>query len=362
MMSLPLYASLTAGWMVLAVVALLGAGSSLQLRGVLAFVLLGLGIAGHVPVADAAQAFMALCPALALCVETCRPADRGGAARSGGLKALLPFILSGNASLALAFGRCDLLGVFIGASLAVRLAGAWGPRGLDGDGWRQLRGTAAGLILAQGGLFLLRAGWGTMPDQAGAVLLAGGLFMACGLLSSPAHAPMEGNMDQLMVIPVIAQAAGSWPQLAPVLTFFALVCLAWSVLPRQDRESCVPDWGGWALLAAGLPARQASLPLAACLLMLACTPRVGHGPEKGREGMNNLILWPPFLPGVALVLVLVAQMRASVPIGLLAGVSLWPSLAGSRQAPVSFRGRTLLLLALGCMVLAIVVRRGMVQP
>lgn len=72
--------------------------------------------------------------------------------------------------------------------------------------------------------------------------------------------------------------------------------------------------------------------------------------------------WPPFLPGMALVLVLVAEMRASLPVALLAGVSLWPFLAGGGQVQVTVRGQGGLLLALGCMVLAIVAYRGMVQP
>ncbi|MCE2574974.1 hypothetical protein [Komagataeibacter sp. FNDCR2] len=354
MMSLPLYVSLLAGWMVLALTALLATGASSLSRGVLAFVLLGLCGAGHIPVADAAQALMALCPALALCVETCRG---GGGGRSG-WKALRPFILSGNASLALALGRCDLLGVFIGISLVVRLAGAWGPRGPGRDGWRLLRATLGGLILAQGGLFVLRAGWGPMPGQAGAVLLVGGLLMACGLLSPPAAGQPEGNMNGLMVLPIIARAAGSWPQLTPVLTFFGGVCLLWSLPPRPGGASRSLNWSGWAVMAAGLPAGQAALPLAACLLMLACPPPVGQAPQNG----GRVTPWPPFLPGMALVLVLVAEMRASLPVALLAGVSLWPFLAGGGQVQVTVRGQGGLLLALGCMVLAIVAYRGMVQP
>ncbi|GAB6966503.1 hypothetical protein JCM25156A_05400 [Komagataeibacter kakiaceti JCM 25156] len=354
-MLLPLHVSLLAGWTVLAPTALLATGASPLSRGVLAFVLLGLCGAGHVPVTDAAQVLMALCPALALCVATCSGTGDGGA-RSG-RNALPLFILSGNASLALALGRSDLLGVFIGMGLIVRLMGAWGPRGLDRDGWRRLRATLGGLVLAQGGLFVLRAGWGAMPAQAGAVLMVGGLLMACGLLSAPTNGSAEERMDTLMVLPVIAHDAGSWPQLMPVLTFFGGVCLLWSLLPRASGAARMLNRGGWAVLAAGLPVGQASLPLAACLLMLACPP-ADHAPEEG----GRMTPWPPFLPGMALVLVLVAEMRASLPVALLAGVAAWPLLAGGGQVPVPVRGQGFVPLALGCLLLAIVAYRGMVQP
>lgn len=350
MMGLPLYGSLLAGWMAVSVMALLATGAPVALRVLLAALLLvlcgGAGWAGP----GIARAFMGTGPALALCVHVAMGA-RSGEGRGGTVPG---FLLAGNAALAVAFGRCDLLFMFMGAGMAVRLALAQGPRGLDRAGWQVLRAGLGGLMMAQGGLSVLQAQWGGMADQAGAVLLVGGVLLACGMLADAAadHVPPCGRMDMLAALPVMARAADTWPVIRPVLTFMGLVCLLWSVLPRGARRPSGTAWGAWAVLAAGLPGADTTLALPACLLAVAITEpdRTGRVDETGPS-------WPPFLPGMALVLVLVGQVAQQVWAALLAAVTLWPVMARYRmgQAP-GMRG--VLSLVLGCMVLAAVIRHG----
>ncbi|GBQ49975.1 hypothetical protein ACM0P6_05745 [Komagataeibacter sucrofermentans] len=352
MMSPALFISLVAGWMVLAVMALLATGSPRALRGLLAMLLLGLCAVGCQPAHTLAQALMLACPALALCVRIFMP---GTAVRAAGRMAgLEPFILSANATLALACGRCDLLVMFIGLGLGLHLA-----CGRHGD-WGALRVGLGGLVMAQGGLFVLQAGWGARQEQAGAVLLAGGLLLACGVLSGSVReqALADRQMALLATMPVLAQAAIVWPALRAALTFLGCVCLLWSLRPRPRALSGGMGWSGWVVLAAGLPPATACLPLAACLLALAC----GGGAGRGVVALR--LLWPPFLPGVALALVLLAEMAAMPEVALLAGACLWPVFtsapsAVAESAPVAW-ARAGLALVLGCMVLALALRGGMV--
>ncbi|WP_130730263.1 hypothetical protein [Komagataeibacter xylinus] len=352
MMSPALFISLVTGWMVLAFTALLATGGSQALRGLLAVLLMGLCAVGCQPAHTMVQALMLASPALALCVRVFMPETV--AREAGGMAGLGPFLLAGNATLALSCGRCDLLVMFIGLGLGVHLA-----LGRQGD-WTALRVGLGGLVMAQGGLFVLQAGWGARQEQAGAVLLAGGLLLACGVLSGkerPAGAP-EGQMALLATTAVLAQAAITWPALHAALTFLGGVCLLWSLLPRFRAPSGGVDWSGCAVLAAGLPSATASLPLAACLLALACGGRAGRG--AGAPGL----LWPPFLPGVALALLLLAEMEATPGVALLAGACLWPVFTGAAPAGTepdpAARARAGLALALGCMVLALALRGGMV--
>ncbi|KAB8124740.1 hypothetical protein D3W54_11725 [Komagataeibacter medellinensis] len=358
MMGLPLYASLLAGWMGVSVIALLATGAPLVLRALLAGLLLALcGVAGSLA-PTIAQAFMDLGPALALCVHVAseRDADIRGV--------VLAFILAGNAALAVAFGRCDLLFVTMGAGLAVRLGLAHGPRGLDRAGWQALRIGLGGLVMAQGGLSVLQVQWGSMADQAGAVLLVGGVLLACGILADPVTVPMAGaplaqKMNTLAALPVVAHAAGMWPTIQPVLTFLGLLCLLWSVLPRGGDREPVIAWGAWAVMAAGLPGGVAALPLAACLLAVACM-------QVGATAMpaETAPPWPPFLPGVALVLVFVGLMEHSAVVAVLAAIGLWPVMRRCRAAmmgqTIGMRGT--LSLGLGCMVLAAIIHHGGVGP
>ncbi|WP_141300568.1 hypothetical protein [Komagataeibacter diospyri] len=347
MMMLPLYASLLGGWMVLALTALLVTGGTLALRGLLAVLLLILCGAGSAHFPDMARIMTGCGPALALCVWVFmqRPAQ-ATAPRGAGV---LPFFLSGIAALAIAFGRCDLLGVFLGCGLVARLGLAIGPRGLDRDGWQVLRMGLGGLLVAQGGLFVLQAGWGHMQDQAAAILLVGGLLLACGVPGRPGPVVAPGwNMEILAVLPVVARAADVWPVLLPVLTFMGCVCLSWAVLSRRGRSFPGDYWTGWAVLAAGLPdGVMGGLPLAACLLVMACVT-----PSGGR--LSGSMLWPPSLPGMAAVLVLVGEMGEMPPVALLAGASLWPVMAERTGAGhgVASWAQAALLMAIGCMVLA----------
>lgn len=349
-----LYIALLAGWMALATTALLGAGASPPLRRLLAVLFLGLcaGVGGVIA-PDLSRAIMALCPALALCIHVFRH-DASGA--------VTPFVTSGNAALALAFGRCDLLWVFVGASLILRLAVAHGIRGLDRQGQHLLRSVLGGLMMAQGGLFVLQAAWGPLQDQAGAVLLGGGLLMACGFLSRPGTGRTVWNVDALAVLPVLAQAAVSWPVLQPVLTFMGLTGLLWNCLPQPGRASVTPDWTAWAVLAAGLPGAASSIPLAASMLALACLLPDGSLSQIEAERRGTMLFWPPFLPGMALVLVLVAEMGHAVWVAVLAGLSLWPMFARQGSSVPVRRAEVPFLLLMGCVVLGMVVRQGTIQP
>ncbi|QHC35842.1 hypothetical protein [Komagataeibacter xylinus] len=346
MMSPALFISLVAGWMMLAVMALLATGGPKPLRGLLAVLLLGLCAVGCQSAHSMARALMLAGPALALCVRIFMP---GATAREEGRMAgPEPFILSANATLAMACGRCDLLVMFIGLGLGLHLA--FGRRG----DWAALRVGLGGLVMAQGGLFVLQAGWGERQEQAGAVLLAGGLLLACGVLSDRPRPslPPDEQMALLATLPVLSQAAIVWPALRAALTFLGCVCLLWSLLPRFRALPGGMDWSGWVVLAAGLPPAAASLPLAASLLALACGGRAGR--------LNSL--WPPFLPGVALALVLLAEMEVAPGVVLLAGACLWPVFTGAAPAgaePASVaRARAALALALGCIVLALALRGG----
>lgn len=349
-----LYIALLAGWMALATTALLGTDSSLSLRRLLAVLFLGLcaGVGGVIA-PDLPRAIMALCPALALCVHVFRHDTSG---------TVMPFITSGNAALALAFGRCDLLWVFVGASLILRLALAQGIRGLDRSGQHLLRSVLGGLMMAQGGLFVLQAAWGPLQDQAGAVLLVAGLLMACGFLSRPGTGRIVWNVDALAVLPVLAQAAVSWPVLQPVLTFTGLTGLLWNCLPQPGRSSVAPDWLAWAVLAAGLPGAASSIPLAASMLALACLLPDGSSMQAKAGRSGTMLLWPPFLPGMALVLVLVAEMGHAMWAAVLAGISLWPVFARQELAFPARRAEVPLLLLMGCAVLGMVMHQGMIQP
>ncbi|MCE2564322.1 hypothetical protein [Komagataeibacter sp. FNDCF1] len=362
MMSLPLYGSLLAGWMAVSVMALLATGAPQALRVLLAGLLVALcGVAGWVA-PTAAQALMGLAPALALCVRVSFVHD-GGKNGSGAVAAA--FILSGNAALAVAFGRCDLLFAIMGVGLGVRLVLAHGPRGLDRIGWEALRSGLGGLVMAQGGLSVLQAQWGGMADQAGAVLLVCGVLLACGLLADAAPPGLPGRgMDTLAALPVVARAADMWPVVQPVLTFMGLACLAWAALPRTGRQGTpAMAWGAWAVLATGLPGAATGLPLAACLLVLACMRPTAH--DVVDEGYLS---WPPFLPGMALVLVLMAQMAHAPVVALLAGMSLWPVMARCEPGMAWHDGvhamgsRGGLLLVLGCVVLAAVIHHGGIGP
>lgn len=349
MMALALYASLLGGWMVLALTALLVTGGALALRGLLAVLLLVLCGVGCGHGSDMARIMTGCAPALALCVWVFGPSRAQGNTPRGA--DVLPFFLSGIAALALAFGRCDLLVALLGCGLVARLGLAIGPRGLDRDGWQALRMGLGGLLVAQGGLFVLQAGWGHMQDQAGAVLLVGGLLLACGVPGRPGPVMPGWNMETLAVLPVVARAADVWPVLLPVLTFMGCVCLSWAVLSRRGQSFPDGYWAGWAVLAAGLPGGgMGGLPLAACLLVVACvTPSGG--------GLSGYMLWPPSLPGMAVVLVLVGEMGDIPPVALLAGVSLWPVMA-ARIGVVGYDrsscAQASLLLAIGCVVLACV--------
>ncbi|ARW16565.1 hypothetical protein [Komagataeibacter europaeus] len=345
MMAPSLYASLLGGWMVLALTAVLVTGGALALRGLLAVLLLVLCGMGSGPVPDMARILTGCGPALALCVWVFGP--RRGDGVTPREREVLPFFLSGIAALATAFGRCDLLEAFLGCGLVVRLGLAIGPRGLERDGWQALRMGLGGLLVAQGGLFMLQAGWGHVQDQAGAILLVGGLLLACGVPGRAGPVAPDWNMEILAVLPVLAQAARTWPVLLPALTFMGCVCLAWAVLSRQGRSFPAGYWAGWAVLAAGLPGGAiGGLPLAACLLVMACIT-----PWGGR--LSGSMLWPPSLPGMAVVLVLVGEMGEIPPVALLAGASLWPVMAARTGAghDRSEWGQASLLLAIGCMVL-----------
>ncbi|MBE7729570.1 hypothetical protein [Komagataeibacter sp. FXV3] len=346
MMALPLYASLLGGWMVLALIALLVTGGPLALRGLLAVLLLilcGMG-SSHGP--DMVRIMMGCGPALALCVWVFGP--RHGDEVLPREKGVLPFFLSGIAALAGAFGRCDLLGALLGCGLMARLGLAIGPRGLDRDGWQALRMGLGGLLVAQGGLFMLQAGWGQVQDQAGAILLVGGLLLACGIPGRPEPVAPGWNMEILAVLPVVAQAAHIWSGLLPALTFMGCVCLAWALLSRQGQSFSGGYWAGWAMLAAGLPdGFMGGLPLAACLLVVACTPSSGGW-------LSGYMLWPPSLPGMAVVLVLVGEMGEMPPVAVLAGASLWPIMTarmGAGHGTPSWVQATLLMV-MGCAVLA----------
>ncbi|RFP02533.1 hypothetical protein BGC31_09460 [Komagataeibacter xylinus] len=346
MMTPPLYASLLGGWMALALTALLVTGGTLVLRGLLAVALLvlcGVG-GGHAP--DMARIMMECGPALALCVWVFGPSStRENAPRGADV---LPFFLSGIAALAIALGRCDLLVALLGCGQVARLGLAIGPRGLDRDGWQVLRMGLGGLLVAQGGLFVLQAGWGHMQDQAGAILLVGGLLLACGVPGRPGVVAPGWNMETLAVLPVVAQATRTWPVLQPALTFMGCVCLSWAVLSRRGRAFLGDYWAGWAVLAAGLPGgAMGGLPLAACLLAMACVTPLDRR-------LPGAMLWPPALPGMAIVLVMVGEMGDMPPVALLAGVSLWPVMAarpGIGHGRPSW-ARAALLLAIGCVVLA----------
>ncbi|AQU86869.1 hypothetical protein B0W47_04625 [Komagataeibacter nataicola] len=351
MMSPALFISLVVGWMLLAVMALMATGGPRALRGLLAVLLLGLCAVGCQAAPAMAQALMLAGPALALCVRIFMPETT--AREEGRMAGVEPFILSANATLAVACGRCDLLVMFIGLALGLYLA-----FGRQGD-WTVLRTGLGGLVMAQGGLFVLQAGWGARQEQGGAVLLAGGLLLACGVMSGSARgqALAERQMALLATMPVLAQAVMAWPALRAALTFLGCVCLLWSLRPGARAPSGGMDWSGWVVLAAGLPPAMASLPLAACLLALAC-----GGGVRRMAGPFSL-LWPPFLPGVALALVLLAEMGAAPGVALLAGACLWPVFArmsaGAEPDPAA-RARAGLALALGCMVLALALRGGMV--
>ncbi|MBV1832195.1 hypothetical protein HNW77_16605 [Komagataeibacter sp. AV436] len=351
MMSLTLFISLVAGWMGLALTALLATGGPKPLRGLLAGLLLGLCAVGCQSARPMAQALMLACPALALCVRVFMP--EAAAREVGRMAGPQPFILSASAVLAMACGRCDLLVMFIGLGLGLHLA--FGQH----DDWPALRVGLGGLAMAQGGLFVLQAGWGGRQEQAGAVLLAGGLLLACGVLSARLRdQPPGGSMALLATLPVLAQAAIVWPALRAALTFLGCVCLLRTLLPCSRVRAGYMDWSGWAVLAAGLPAATAPLPLAACLLALAC-----GGRGRGMAGPFSL-LWPPFLPGMALALILLAEMEAAPMVALLAGACLWPVFAtaapaGTQPAPAAWV-RAGLALALGCMVLVLALRGGMV--
>ncbi|GBQ62712.1 hypothetical protein [Komagataeibacter swingsii] len=346
MMAPPLYASLLGGWLVLAQTALLVTGGTLALRGLLAVVLLVLCGVGSAHFPDMARIMTGCGPALALCVWVFGPSRAGENASRGG--DMLPFFLSGIAALAMALGRCDLLVALLGCGLVARLGLAIGPRGLDRDGWQVLRMGLGGLLVAQGGLFVLQADWGHMQDQAGAILLVGGLLLACGVPGRPGMVAPGWNMEALAVLPVVAQAARIWPVLLPALTFMGCVCLSWAVLSRRGRSFLGDYWAGWAVLAAGLPGGgMGGLPLAASLLAMACVT-----PSDGR--LPWAMLWPPALPGMAIVLVLVGEMGNMPPVALLAGASLWPVMAacpGAGPGRPSW-ARAALLLAIGCVVLA----------
>ncbi|WEQ52249.1 hypothetical protein LV478_17505 [Komagataeibacter oboediens] len=351
MMSLSLYASLLGGWLALALTALLATGATQALRVLLAVLFLVLcGVAGGLS-GDVAGCMMETAPALALCVWVFGARHEPGNASRGA--AVLPFFLSGIAALAIALGRCDLLGLFLGCGLVARLALAIGPRGLEQDGWQVLRMELCGLLMAQGGLFVLQAGWGHMQDQAGAILLVGGLLLACAIMGRPGQAGPGWNMEILAVLPVVARAGGMWPVLLPVLTFMGCVCLIWVVLSRRERISGGGYWAGWAVLAAGLPdGGMGGLPLAACLLVMACMPLSDALPE-------GYMTWPPFLPGMAAGLVLVGEMGTMAPVAFAAGASLWPMLAARGRAGHGGRPwvQATLLLVIGCMVLATVAYR-----
>ncbi|WP_308720454.1 hypothetical protein [Komagataeibacter xylinus] len=349
MMSPALFISLVVGWMVLAAMALLATDGPKSLRGLLAVLLLGLCAVGCQSAHPMAQALMLACPALALCVRVFMP--EATAHDEGRMAGPEPFILSAGATLAMACGRCDLLVMFIGLGLGLHLV-----LGRQGD-WTALRVGLGGLVMAQGGLFVLQAGWGARQEQAGAVLLAGGLLLACGVLSGKRQ-PLGGQMALLATMPVLAQAAIMSPALRAALTFLGCVCLLWSLLPRSRAHADGMDWSGWVVLAAGLPPATASVPLAACLLALAC-----GGGVRCMAGPCSL-LWPPFLPGVALALMLLAEMGAMPGVALLAGACLWPVFTttahgATEPAPVA-RARAAVALVLGCMVLALALHGGMV--
>lgn len=199
----------------------------------------------------------------------------------------------------------------------------------------------------------MQAGWGHMHDQAGAILLVGGLLLACAVMGRPGQAGPGWNMEILAVLPVVARAGGVWPVLLPVLTFMGCVCLSWAVLFRRGRVSGGGYWAGWAVLAAGLPDDgMGALPLAACLLVMACVP-LSDGPPAG------YMVWPPFLPGMAAGLVLVGEMGGMAPVAFAAGASLWPVLAlrgRDAHGRPPWAQATLLLVA-GCAVLATVAYR-----
>lgn len=75
-----------------------------------------------------------------------------------------------------------------------------------------------------------------------------------------------------------------------------------------------------------------------------------------------MLLWPPFLPGMALVLVLVAEMGHAMWAAVLAGISLWPVFARQELAFPARRAEVPLLLLMGCAVLGMVMHQGMIQP